>query len=119
MTGSGAGRLWASVFGFMAMLVVLSVPVAAQHSGGVGPMGSGSGMGGGVGWFGLGPLLWVLLIGAVIVLLGNYIRSDPQSSQHHDIDSRDDARATLRKRYARGELSAEEYERRQRTLIDD
>ncbi|WP_049913522.1 SHOCT domain-containing protein [Haloferax prahovense] len=72
-------------------------------------MGGGM-MGGGFGMFGGGMFLWpLLLIG--LGLLVYYAVSDRNESA-----SSDEALETLRKRYARGELSDEEFEERKRTL---
>jgi putative membrane protein len=81
-------------------------------------MGGGSGMGG-IGWFGLGPLLWVLVIGAIVVVVAGYARPGSQSSHYRETHDRDGALSTLRKQYARGELSVEEYERRRQKLLND
>ncbi|MEF8825666.1 MAG: SHOCT domain-containing protein [Halapricum sp.] len=113
-----ASRLGGSVLGFAAVLVVLTTSVAAQPHGGAGAMGGGSGMGG-IGWFGFGPLLWVLVIGAVVVVIAGYARPGSQASNHREIHNRDGALSTLRKQYARGKLSEEEYERRRQKLLND
>lgn len=95
------------------VLLVPSVGVAtAQHGGGhTGGMGGIGGMGG----FGWWPLIWTLILLTVIILIGYgvYIYGRP-----HDIgrDQSDDALGTLRSRYARGELSDEEFEERRRRL---
>lgn len=86
--------------------------------------GGGWGMGGGSGW-GMGPglfggwgmLLWpLLLLGLIAVLV--YALSDRDAGAEDGQTGRegDRALAALRERYARGELSEEEFEQRRRTL---
>jgi putative membrane protein len=74
------------------------------------PFLAGGGMMGGIGMLGGLMFLWpILLIGLILVLvsgLGN--RSEPRD--------RDAALTILRERYARGELSEEEFEERRRLL---
>jgi putative membrane protein len=72
---------------------------------------------GGFGWGWSMPLFmllfWVLVIGAVVILVrGVAAGGDPDSS--HRTDS---ALETLQKRYARGEISKEEYEEKKRDLL--
>jgi putative membrane protein len=78
--------------------------------------GGGWGMGGG-GLFGGGMFLWpLLLVGLVAVLV--YALSDNENPTSDGRRGRetDRAMAELRERYARGELSDEEFEQRRRTL---
>lgn len=74
------------------------------------PLLFGGGMMGGYGMMGGGMFLWpVLLIVLVLVLvlgIGDGVAAT----------SSDDAMTVLRERYARGELSDEEFEERRRTL---
>lgn len=71
----------------------------------------GSGMGG----FGWWPLLWLPIILVVIGLLAVAVldRRDATGAEQRGSD---DALATLRTRYARGELSEEEFEERRAHL---
>jgi len=94
----------------LAVLAPLAMPAAAQH--GTGAMGGG----GGVGWFGLGPLLWIVVIGAIVALVGGYARPSANTEPRSGTDG---ALAALRERYARGELSDEEFERRRQRLQRD
>ncbi|WP_411965920.1 SHOCT domain-containing protein [Haloferax sp. YSMS24] len=71
---------------------------------------SGGMMGGGFGMLGGGMFLWPLLL-VGLGLLVYYAVSDGEQST-----SSDEALDTLRERYARGELSDEEFEERKRTL---
>lgn len=73
-------------------------------------MGGGM-MGGGFGMLGGGMFLWPLLFIAGLGLLVYYMVSGRDDSA-----SSDEALETLRNRYARGELSDEEFEERKRTL---
>ncbi|MCU4717102.1 SHOCT domain-containing protein [Halapricum hydrolyticum] len=110
---SRTGRAIGAVAGTVAVLAALTMPAAAQHGGGA--MGGGVG---GVGWFGLGPLLWIVVIGAIVALVTGYAR--PNNSTEADPRSgTDGALAALRERYARGELSDEEFERRRQRLQRD
>lgn len=84
----------------LALLALLAV-------GGGGMMGTGGfGMVGG--WMFVVPLL---LLGLVILLVVAFADRD-------DAEPTDSALETLRRRYARGELTEEEYEARRRTLED-
>lgn len=74
----------------------------------------------GGGWFGM-ILFWILAILAIVWLvraldLGSIgrRRDDPQSPQ---AQTEDRALAVLRERYARGEIDADEFERRKRDLV--
>lgn len=110
---SQIGRSTGTAVATLAVLAALTMPVAAQH--GAGAMGGGVG---GIGWFGLGPLLWIVVIGAIVALVAGYTRPNSSaSSEPHS--STDGALAALRERYARGELSDEEFERRRQRLQRD
>lgn len=83
---------------------------AAQHSGG-----HAGGMGSGMGGFGWWPLMWSLILLSVLLLVGYGVFSHGRQSANEHVHS-DDALSTLRTRYARGELSEEEFEERRRQL---
>lgn len=79
--------------------------------------GNGIGMGGG--W-----LFWVLIAGGVVLLiillvrlLGGGVKRDGRSEQ--EVRGTSSARQVLDERYARGELTTEEYQERVRVLGDD
>ncbi len=110
---SRTGRSIGTAVATLAVLAALTMPAAAQH--GAGAMGGGVG---GVGWFGLGPLLWIVVIGAIVALIGGYTRPN-NSSNTEPRSSTDGALTALRERYARGELSDEEFERRRQRLQGD
>lgn len=93
------------------------------HYGPHGPMGPGShwnggGMAAGSGptWGGVPvfwPLLWVAVIAAVVIGAVYLLRTSPFSAES------DRAMTVLRERYARGELSDEEFETRAARLSVD
>jgi len=73
----------------------------------------GGGMGGGGMGGGFGFLWLVVLIGLVVVAVGVFqSRSQPAERSEAALE-------TLRRRYARGELSDEEFERRRQSLRRD
>lgn len=74
------------------------------------PLLAGGGMMGGVGMVGGGMFLWpILLIGLIVVLVLGL-------GDHAETGDTDQAMTVLRERYARGELSEEEFEERRRRL---
>ncbi|WP_336136109.1 SHOCT domain-containing protein [Natronomonas amylolytica] len=91
------------------------VGVAAAQSGGPGG-GMNGGLGGGMGGFGWWPFLSMLAF--VAVLLAVYAVVDRSRPTDNDGTDDDSALSTLRARYARGELSDEEFERRRQRLQD-
>jgi putative membrane protein len=94
--------------------VASSIGVAAAQHGG----GDAGGMGGGMGGFGWWPLMWSLILLSVLVVVGYGVVSHGRRSANEHVHSDDDALSTLRTRYARGELSEEEFEERRRKLED-
>ncbi|WP_435119988.1 SHOCT domain-containing protein [Halolamina sp. C58] len=98
-------------------IALVAVPVlvgtsgtAAAHGGGYGGGMMGGGWGGMGGLGGFGMLLWLLLlIGLVLALVYGVGRGNGSERE-------DTALAELRERYARGELSDEEFESRRATL---
>jgi putative membrane protein len=104
-------------------LTLLAVPLLVATTGTAAAMGGGYGGGGmmGGGWGGMGGLgsfgmlgggmfLWpLLLVGLVLLFVYGTNRGESASGQ-------DTALAELRERYARGELSDEEFESRRRSL---
>ncbi len=115
-------RLLARVPMFVAVLLVTS---GAYANGGGGRVWDGShmwGMGDGWGWMILGPIMMIVVIGAIVavaVLLVRWLggaRQGPQSAQtgppgNAPLD-------ILKARFARGEIDKNEYEER-RTLLSD
>lgn len=91
----------------LALLTATGI-ASAQHGGG-GMMG-----GGGYGTFGIpgfGLVVW-LLVGLGIVVLVAYARDGGRS----DTDTTDRALETLRERYARGDITSEEFQARRAEL---
>lgn len=75
----------------------------------------GGGHSGGMGGFGWWPLLWSLLLLSVVLVVGYgvYTHGRTPTTERAQTDT---ALSTLRSRYARGELSEEEFEKRRRRL---
>lgn len=63
------------------------------------------------GWMFLSSLLWILLVVALIVLVAWAVQRTFLGPRREE-----SAIETLKKRYARGEISKEEYEERKRDL---
>lgn len=74
----------------------------------------GGGFGGMWGVALVGPLFGLLVAGGLLYVLWNAITGGHDSDGHPSTD--DPAMETLRERYARGEISDEEYEERARRL---
>lgn len=93
-------------------LVLLTGVASAHGTGGYGGMMGRGGGYGGLGLLGGGMLLWpLLLVGTALVLLYALARrTEP--------DGADAALSTLRERYARGEITAEEFADRRRSLTE-
>ncbi|MFT4891550.1 MAG: putative membrane protein, partial [Halobacteriales archaeon] len=85
-------------------------------TGGSWGMAGGGGWGMGSGLFGGGMFLWPLLLVGLIAVLVYALndRGKPTNGRRSGRDT-DRAMAELRERYARGELSDEEFEQRRRT----
>ncbi|WP_353633159.1 SHOCT domain-containing protein (plasmid) [Halobacterium sp. NMX12-1] len=95
-----------------ALIVPFSSIATAQHGGSSGGMG---GMGSGIGGFIWWPLVWsvVLLSLVALVAYGVLVHRRSPVDERNQADA---ALSTLRSRYARGELSEEEFEKRRRRL---
>ncbi|GAB3679168.1 hypothetical protein GCM10028857_00090 [Salinarchaeum chitinilyticum] len=88
---------------------IATAQAGSGHSGGMG------GMDGAMGGFGWWPFLWSLILLSVLLIVGYGVYTHgrtPVNEQTHT----DTALSTLRSRYARGELSEEEFEERRRRL---
>lgn len=90
------------------LLIAFTGVATAQHGGGMG----GTGGMGGFGWW---PFLWALILLSVVLVIGYgvYARGRPPADERTRTDT---ALSTLRSRYARGEISEEEFEERRRRL---
>lgn len=79
-----------------------------------------SGMMNSAGWFGFGwvvPILfWVLIIWLIIVLVQHF-SSERNGRSYREMEKRDLALDILRERYAKGEVSKEEFEARKNDLM--
>jgi putative membrane protein len=77
--------------------------------------GHASGIEGGMAGLGWWPIIWSLILLSVVFVVGYavYTRGRTQVSEHPQTDT---ALSTLRSRYARGEISEEEFEERRHRL---
>ncbi|WP_306060846.1 SHOCT domain-containing protein [Natronococcus wangiae] len=108
--GRSAGR--ATVSGAVFLVAATATASAQTHGGGGGPMGGWDGFGG---WMFLWPILLLGLLALLVVWAGSRRRGD--RTVHIDrSDHGDRTLEQLRERYARGEFSDEEFERRRRNL---
>ena len=69
----------------------------------------------GFGWMWLMPILWVVFLGLIIWAIVAAVRSRDESKRS-DSSKADSALEMLKKRYARGEISKEEYEEKKKDL---
>jgi putative membrane protein len=69
----------------------------------------------GFGWMWLMPIFWVVLLGLIIWAIVAAVRSY-EGSKRSDSSKPDSALETLKQRYARGEISKEEYEEKRKDL---
>jgi putative membrane protein len=92
------------------LLTAVAGIATAQHYGG-----HYGGMGGGMSGFGWWPLIWSLLLLSVVLIVGYAVYADGRRPATERSDT-DPALSTLRSRYARGEISEEEFEERRRRL---
>jgi putative membrane protein len=100
----------------LGVLIILSVVFGAIYGwpyGGWGMMGPE--MMGGFGWMWLLPILGIVFVGLIIWAIVASIRGS-HGAKGPDYSERDSALEVLKKRYARGEISKEEYEEKRRDL---
>ncbi|WP_435069796.1 SHOCT domain-containing protein [Haloplanus sp. C73] len=109
---STLGRTTRRITLFAVPLLIAASGTAAAHGGG----GHSGGMMGGGGWglFGGGMGLWGLLWMGLLIAVPLYLAYSLLNSDSGGDDSR--PLAVLRERYARGELSDEEFDRRRKQL---
>lgn len=104
----------ALILGSIAVALLILIPLIWRGLGG--KYMTGPGMMGSFGWGWFMPvfmiLFWVLVIWAVVALLSGATSSRTDSSGR--IES---ALEVLKKRYARGEISKDEYEEKKRDLV--
>lgn len=79
-----------------------------------GSYGHMSGYGGGMGMM-LGPVIWLLVLGAVVAGVIWFVRQTDGTASKN---GRADARAELDLRFARGEIDAEDYASRKKLLTE-
>lgn len=110
------------VLGGILLVLVLLVVFGSGGFFGPGPMMGPGGMmsqGGGGAWWILGMLVPLLFLGGLIALIA-WVIVQLTSSRHGEsapgTSREDSAEEILRQRFARGEIDAEEYEERRRTL---
>lgn len=110
---------WIALVVVLILLLVLLLGGAAMGFGMIGPGMMG---GNGFGWWGIGMgilmlLFWALIIGGVVLLILWIVRQErPATSGSRAGGER--ALDILRERYARGELTREEYEQMRQDLRD-
>lgn len=100
----------------LALLIILPVVfglIWGWYTGGWGMMGPG--MMGGFGWMWLMPVFSIVLLGLIIWAIVASVRSLSES-RGKDASKTDSALEVLKKRYARGEISKEEYEEKKKDL---
>ncbi|WP_416840222.1 SHOCT domain-containing protein [Haloferax sp. DFSO52] len=97
-----AARMSTSTIVLLVIGALVGIPLLA--------MGGGM-MGGGFGMFGGGMFLWPLLFLVGVGVLVYYALTGGSEAK-----SSDDALETLRQRYARGEITDDEFEERKQTL---
>ncbi len=107
----------ALIIGGVALALLIAVPLI--WGGLWGWHGGGWGMMGGFGWWWFMPifmiLFWVLVIWAVVALVRGVSRPSDSDSGSSRPDS---ALEVLKRRYARGDISREEYEEKKRDLTE-
>lgn len=98
----------------LAILIILPMVlglVSGGQSGGWGMMGPG--IMGGWGWMWFMPVLWLLFLGLIIWAIVAAVRGTGTSTG----SSENSALEVLKKRYARGEISKEEFEEKKKDLV--
>ena len=109
----------ALIIGGIVIAIIIIVPlvfgaVSGGQYGGWGMMGPG--MMGGFGWMWLMPIFFILFWGLVIWGIVALVRG-LSGSRGADASTADSALEVLKKRYAKGEISKEEYEEKKKDLI--
>lgn len=101
------------VVAFLIVLPLVFGLILGWYTGGWGMMGPG--MMGGFGWMWLMPVFSIVLLGLIIWAIVASVRSLSES-RGKDVSKTDSALEVLKKRYARGEISKEEYEEKKKDL---
>ncbi len=78
-----------------------------------------NGMGMGMGWGGMwfGGIFWLLILGLIIWIAVTLVNNSRRRDDTHYLPPKTDALEILKQRYARGEISREEFERMKRDLL--
>lgn len=114
-------RLLAAAVPTTLVLVIAASGTAAAQAGHGGYGGGMMGGTGGYGFFGAGMFLWPLLLLGLFGLVVWQLMDRGSGSSHSDRTgpNEDAALAELRRRYARGEIAEDEYQRRRELLRRD
>jgi putative membrane protein len=72
----------------------------------------------GMGWGGMwiGWIFWLAIIGLIIWGVNAIVNTNRSRNQHNDTPPKEDALEILKKRYARGEITREQFEQMKRDL---
>ena len=100
----------------LGVIIILSLVLGAIWGwpyGGWGMMWPG--MMAGFGWMWLMPILWIVFVGLIIWAIVAAVRTSHES-KGSDSSKAESALEMLKKRYARGEISKEEYEEKKKDL---
>ena len=73
-----------------------------------------NGMGWGGMWF--GPLFWLVILGLIVWAVISMSNKNRESSQSGGVSGTESALDILKKRYARGEITKEEFEQMKKDL---
>jgi len=72
----------------------------------------------GMGWGGMwfGPFIWLLIIGVIIWVVITFTNNSRRRDQNNNFPHQESALDILKKRYAKGEITKEEFEQMKRDL---
>jgi putative membrane protein len=72
----------------------------------------------GIGWGGMwfGPLFWLLILGAIVLGVVVLVHNSRTRDQRDHLPPYEDALEILKKRYARGKITKEQFERMKQDL---
>ena len=101
-----------TIVGVLVVLpIIFGLIWGGWQGGGWGMMGPGMMGGFGFGWMWLMPIFWIVILGLIIWAVIAAVRGASQSG------GSESALELLKKRYARGEISKEEYEEKKKELV--
>jgi putative membrane protein len=107
-----------TILGIIIILLLVFGAISGWPYGGWGmmrPWMMGPGMMAGYGWMWLIPVFWIVLVGLIIWAIVAAVRRSNES-KGSDSSKADSALEMLKKRYAQGEISKEEYEEKKKDL---